>query len=132
MTELTRQCLSLNRVKRERLIKLLQESLDKEPNAENRFKVLYDIATRIFGNGILTRCRNYNLVLGRSFIAYQMHGEGYSFPTIGKHLIRHHASIMHMYKRMENIFDYPDYYALEISHWNEFQKKIKEHDRIRI
>lgn len=132
MKELTRQCLLLNRTKRARLIKTLQESLDiPEPTDESRFQVLYGIVTEIFGNGILTGCRNYNLVLGRSFIAYQMHGEGYSFPTIGKHLIRHHASIIHMYKRMENIFDYPDYYALEISHWNEFQKKLKEHDTSR-
>ena len=128
MTELTRQCLSLNRVKRERLIKLLQESLDKEPNAENRFKVLYDIATRIFGNGILTGSRDYNLVLARRFIVFQMHNEGYSYPTIGKFLVRHHSSAIHMYKQMENIMDYPEYYALEIAQWNQFQKRIKEYE----
>lgn len=128
MTELTRQCLSLNRVKRERLIKLLQESLDKEPNAENRFKVLYDIATRIFGNGILTGSRDYNLVLARRFIVFQMHNEGYSYPTIGKFLVRHHSSAIHMYNQMENIMDYPEYYALEIAQWNQFQKRIKEYE----
>lgn len=129
MTELTRHCLSLDRGGRERLLKLLQESLDRpEPTDESRFKILYEIATGMFGNGILTGSRNYNLVLARSFIVYQMHNEGYSYPSIGKHLVRHHTAAIHMYKRMENIFDYPNYYALEISYWNQFQKRLKEKD----
>lgn len=132
MTELAKQCLSLDRGKREGLVKLLQDSLSRpEPTDESRFQNLYEIVKGMFGNGILTRSRDYNLVLARSFIVYQMHNEGYSYQSIGKHLVRHHASAIHLYKRMENIFDYPDYYALEISYWNEFQKKLKEHDKSR-
>ena len=132
MTELTRQCLSLSRDKRERLTKLLQESLSvPEPTDEVRFKVLYDIATEMFGNGILTGSRDYNLVLARRFIVYQMHNEGYSYPIIGKFLVRHHSSAIHMYKQMENIFDYPEYYALEIAQWNQFTKRTKEYDKTR-
>lgn len=131
--EITRQCLSLNRSKREKLVKLLQESLERvEPNGDERFQTLYKIAKEMFGNGILTGSRNYNLVLARSFIVYQMHNEGYTYQMIGKYLVRHHASAIHMYKRMENIFDYPDYYALEISYWKEFQKRLKEKDNERI
>lgn len=127
MTELAKQCLSLDRGKRERLAKLLQDSLNRpEPTDESRFQTLYEIAKGMFGNGILTSSRDYNLVLARSFIVYQMHNEGYSYPSIGKHLVRHHASAIHMYKRMENIFDYPEYYAIEISYWKEFKKKLKE------
>ena len=133
MTELTKKCLELNRTKRERLARILQESIERpEPtNDKDRFNILYKIATEMFGNGILTGCRNYNLVLGRRFIVYQMHSEGYSYPVIGKHLIRHHASAMHMQKMMENIFDYPDYYGLELAHWKEFQKRLKEYDETR-
>ena len=132
MKELVRQCLSLDRGKRERLVKMLQESLVRiEPTDDSRFKTLYNIATEMFGNGILTGSRDYNLVLARSFIVYQMHNDGYSYHVIGKCLVRHHASAIHMYKRMENIFDYPDYYALEMAYWNEFQKKLKEHDKSR-
>lgn len=132
MTELTRQCLSLDRGKRERLARLLQESLARpEPTDDSRFQILYEIATKIFGNGILTGSRDYNLVLGRRFIVYQMHNEGYSYPAIGKHLVRHHSSAIHMYKQMENIFDYPEYYGLEISYWKEFQKQLKEYDETR-
>lgn len=132
MTELTRQCLSLNRAKRERLLRLLQESLSiQEPTDEKRFKVLYDMATEMFGNGILTGSRDYNLVLARRFIVFQMHNEGYSYPTIGKFLVRHHSSAIHMYKQMENIMDYPEYYALELAQWNQFQKRLKEYDKTR-
>lgn len=114
-------------------MKLLQESLERvEPNGDERFQTLYKIAKEMFGNGILTGSRNYNLVLARSFIVYQMHNEGYTYQMIGKYLVRHHASAIHMYKRMENIFDYPDYYALEISYWKEFQKRLKEKDNERI
>ena len=130
MRELTRQCLSLNRTKRERLARILQESVERpEPcDDKDRFQVLYKIATEMFGNGILTRCREYNLVLARQFIVFQMHGEGYSYPVIGKHLIRHHSSAIHMYKQMENIFDYPEYYVSEIAQWNQFRKRVKEYD----
>ena len=132
MKELVRQCLSLDRGKRERLAKMLQDSLVRqEPTDESRFQTLYDIAKGMFGNGILTGSRDYNLVLARTFIVYQLHNDGYSYNMIGKCLVRSHASAIHLYKRMENIFDYPDYYALEISYWNEFQKKLKEHDKSR-
>lgn len=126
-TELTRECLSLERGKRERLARLLQESLVRpEPTDESRFHTLYEVATKLFGNGILTGSRNYNLVLARRFIVYQMRNEGYSYPQIGRHLVRHHASIIYMYKSMEDIFDYQDYYEYEVSMWKEFQRILKE------
>lgn len=133
MTELIRKCLTLNRGKRRRLLRVLTESLETpEPmDDKDRFKVLYDITTEMFGNGILTGCRDYNLVLARRFIVYQMHTEGYSYPVIGKHLIRHHASAIHMHKKMMEIFDYPEYYALEIARWNQFQKRLEEYDKTR-
>lgn len=100
-----------------------------EPIDDNeRFCTLYNIATDIFGNGILTGRRDYNLVLGRRFISYQMHQEGYSYTVIAKHLVRHHSSIMHMQKQMANVLELPNYYALEIAKWNDFQKRIKEYD----
>lgn len=111
-------------------MRLLQESLVRpEPTDESRFHTLYEVATKMFGNGILTGSRNYNLVLARRFIVYQMHNEGYSYPRIGKHLVRHHASMIYMYKSMEDIFDYPDYYEYEISMWKEFQRRIKEKEQ---
>lgn len=129
MTELTRRCLSLNRQSREHLIKALQESLnEKEYCNEERFRTLYNVATEIFGQGILTRSRDFLLVLARRCIVHQMREEGYSYPAIGKHLIRHHASIIHMQKMMEDVFSYPQVFSLEMTYWNMFQKKLKEYE----
>lgn len=125
MTELTRQCLSLNRSRRERLARLLQESLKMpEPSDDTRFNTLYEIATEMFGIGILTSSRNYQLTLGRRFIAYQMVQDGYSYSAVGRYLIRHHASIMHMCRMMEDVLRFQ--FKPEMSYWNEFQKRLKE------
>ena len=100
----------------------------KEPYDGKRFQTLYGIATEMFGQGIYTSSREFELVLGRRFIAYQMREEGYSFPRIGKYLIRHHASVMYMCKKMEDVMQYPEIFKLEMAYWDEFQNKLKEHD----
>ena len=130
MTELITQCLTLNRGKRKELIKVLTESLERpEEMAKERFNLLYKIVTEMFGNGILSGCKQYNLVLGRRFIAYQMHNEGYSWTEISRLLKKDHSSVIHMYKSMDEIFDYPEIFHLEISHWNIFRKTLKENEQ---
>lgn len=126
MTELTRRCLALSLKERTRLIAVLQDSLNEREDDGSRFATLYKAATEICGNGILTGSRDFNLVMGRRMIAYQMRKEGYSFPSIGKNLIRHHASIMHMVKMMEDALTFQ--FDLEMSYWTLFQKKIKDYD----
>ena len=46
--------------------------------------------------------------------------------TIGKRLIRHHASIIHMVRMMEDALHFQ--FNLEMEYWNKFQQKIKEYD----
>ena len=126
MTELTRRCLSLSKSQREKLIKRLQESLNEREDDGSRFATLLKAATEVCGNGILSSSRDFNLVMGRRMIAYQMRSEGYSFPSIGKMMVRHHASVIHMVKMMEDALHYQ--FDLEIGYWNLFQKKIEEYD----
>lgn len=129
MTDLTRKCLSLSKQRREYLIKVLQESLVREEKDEGkRFQTLYAIATEMFGKGILTSFRDYELTLGRRFIAWQMREEGYSFLSIGKVMVRHHASIIHMCKLTEDVLRYPEMFKRETALWKEFQNKLKEYD----
>ena len=97
MTELTKQCLELSRDQKGKLIRLLQKSLiAPSPTDNKRFKELYEIAARQFGEEILSCRRDYNSVLGRNFIAYQMRNEGYSYSDIGRYLDRRHSSVMYM------------------------------------
>ena len=126
MTELTRRCLSLSKSQREKLIKKLQESLNEREDDGSRFAVLLKAATEVCGQGILSSSRDFNLVMGRRMIAYQMRLEGYSLMTIGKRLIRHHASIIHMVRMMEDALHFQ--FNLEMEYWNKFQQKIKEYD----
>ena len=126
MTELTRRCLSLSKLQREKLIKRLQESLNEREDDGSRFATLLKAATDVCGQGILSSSRDFNLVMGRRMIAYQMRLEGYSLMTIGKRLIRHHASIIHMVRMMEDALHFQ--FNLEMEYWNKFQQKIKEYD----
>lgn len=126
MTELTRRCLSLSKSQREKLIKKLQESLNEREDDGSRFATLLNAATEVCGQGILSSSRDFNLVMGRRMIAYQMRSEGYSFPSIGKMMVRHHASIIHMVRMMEDALHFQ--FNLEMEYWNKFQQKIKEYD----
>ena len=128
-TELTRKILLLNRTQIARIVKTLQEFLDKpEPLNKDRFQTLYSIATEMFGKGILTGSQIYNLVLGRRFIVYQMRDEGYSFADIASCLVRTTQSVVYMYKVMVEALDNPRIFKLEMAYWDEFQKKLKEKD----
>lgn len=126
MTELTRRCLSLSKSQREKLIKKLQESLNEREDDGSRFATLLKAATEICGQGILSSSRDFNLVMGRRMIAYQMRSEGYSFPSIGKMMVRHHASIIHMVRMMEDAIRFQ--FNLEMGYWYMFQQKILEYD----
>ena len=126
MTELTRKCLSLSKSQREKLIKRLQESLNEREDDGSRFATLLKAATDVCGQGILSSSRDFNLVMGRRMIAYQMRSEGYSFPSIGNMMVRHHASVIHMVRMMEDALHFQ--FNLEMEYWNKFQQKIKEYD----
>ena len=126
MTELTRRCLSLSKSQRETLIKRLQESLVEKEDDGSRFATLLKAATDVCGQGVLSSSRDFNLVMGRRMIAYQMKLEGYSFVTIGKRLMIHHASVIHMVRMMCDtmVFRFKD----EMEYWNKFQEKLKEYE----
>lgn len=129
MNELVNRCLSLSRHKRESLIKVLQKSLVRnETNGDSRFQVLLKVATDMFGQGILTGSREFGFVLARRMIVYQMREDGYSYPVIGRYLTKHHATVIHMQKMMEDIFRYPEMFKLEMAYWDEFQKRLKEYE----
>jgi chromosomal replication initiation ATPase DnaA len=128
MTELTRQCLNLSKANKERLIKVLTESLanDEREDDGSRFSLLYKAATDVCGQGILTSRRDLNLVMGRRMIAYKMRQEGYSFMTIGKHMIRHHTSIIHSVRMMEDALHMQ--FSYECALWYLFNQRVNEYE----
>lgn len=128
LNELTRRCLYLPKVERARLARVLAESLEAEERVDDgsRFSIFIKAAEDVCGKGILTQCRDFNHVMGRRMIAYKMRQEGCSFMTIGKHLIRHHASVIHMCNMMEDALKFG--FHLEMSYWDKFNKRIKEYE----
>lgn len=126
MTELTRRCLAVSKDARRRLIKILTESLEEKESGEERFEVLYKIVTGMVGEGMLTSCRDANLVIGRCLIAYQMRLENYSLQAIGKCLYKNHSSICCMCKKMKEALEYPHIYKREVSYWEDFKKRLNE------
>lgn len=129
MNELTRQCLMLPEWEKIRLINNLKASMVEEPEVgQGRFSVLYRAATDMVGKGILSSSRLRELVVGRMMIVYQMRTEGYTLKAIGRYMIRHHASVYQLQKRMEDVLKYPKIFSDEIMMWNEFQEKIKEYE----
>lgn len=128
MTELTKQCLALNRQSRKYLIKVLQNSLEIPvlENINSRFDFLYQIALGIMGDKILSKTQERKAVIGRRLIAYQMKLDGYSFSAIGRKMGFDRTSISLAYGTMQNAFQYPKMYELENHYWNLFQQKLKE------
>ena len=128
MNELTRRCLYLKKEDRQKLIRILTESLEEEEKEDDgsRFATLYKAATDVCGHGILTSSRDFNLVMGRRMIAYQMRQDGFSLMAIGKRHIKHHASVLHMVRMMEDAFTFK--FKEELRYWDKFQQKIKEYD----
>ena len=128
MNELTRQCLTLSLEDKEHLIRVLNDSIIDEIKDDGRFKQLLKIATEIVGAGVLTRSRDYNSVMGRRMIAWQMREEGYSLVAIGRRMGRHHATILHLLKLQEDMFKFPGAFKTDEAYWKMFKKKVKEYD----
>lgn len=130
LTDLTRKCLDLSRDRKQKLVQILTESLEREHDREDdgsRFSLLYKAATDICGLGILTRKRDFNLVMGRRVISYKMRQEGYSYPCIAKHLVKDHSSIVHGVKMMDEAFQMG--FDKELAYWDLFIQKVEEYEK---
>lgn len=128
MNELTLQYLSLPMEEKEELIKVLNASIIDEIEDDGRFHLLLKVATEIVGEGILSRSREYKCVMGRKMIAWQMREEGYSLMAIGRRMGRHHATIVHFLKLMEDIFKFPGVFKTDEAYWKQFKNRLKEYE----
>ena len=129
MTDLINQCLALHKDARARLADILKDSLNKKElmNINCRFHQLLRVATELLGFGIDSKCRDASCVIGRMLIVYKMRQEGYSTTQIGIVLGRSHSSVIHLERKMEDVFMYPDAFKIEIAYWNMFVQTLKEY-----
>lgn len=130
MTDLTTQCLDLPRTSKERLIRVLKASIEKEDEMkgnDGRFNLLLRAATEVCGDKILTSLKDFNLVMGRRVIALMMKQDGYSYHEIGKYLKRDHSSIHYAVKKMREAFDLR--VEKELKYWYDFIQKVEEYEK---
>lgn len=126
--KLIRECLYLRDEHKKKLITILQDSMKDNGTTNERFNLMLRIASEIVGSGIMTRTREPRTSAGRNCIAYQMRQEGYSTVQIGKLFGRHHSSILHMVRLMEDVISYPRTFIEDEEIWNKFKAKLQEHD----
>ena len=127
MTELIDKCLDLNKEQRTRLAEILKDSLKEKKDINCRYQELLRVATSLLGFGIDSKCRDTSCVIGRMLLIYKMRQERYSLQQIGMMLGRSHASVLHLERKMEDAFVYPDAFKIEVAYWNMFIKELKEH-----
>lgn len=124
MNEIVTRCLAMSKANREKLIAILEQSLEEKDNIQERFQTLLGCATMILGDGILTTSRDMLCVLGRQMVALQMRSEGFGWSDIGRQMGRPHSSVICLARKMEDILKYKTHYRNENAIWDEFQKMI--------
>lgn len=73
---------------------------------------------------MLTDTRERENTLIRSFVAYKLHGDGYSFSEIGKMLKRDHSTIAHLCYRMRDMLSVPSAYKWEVQQYKRFEEML--------
>lgn len=94
------------------------------PPIEERYPVVLQAAEQAT-SWMLTDSRERENTLIRQFVAYKMHGDGYSFSEIGKILKRDHSTIAHLCYRMRDMLSVPGAYKWEVQQFKRFEELLK-------
>ena len=69
--------------------------------------------------------RESHYVWARTMVAYQMSKEGYTTIEIGRQMMKNHTTIIHLLKKMQDVFAFPHMYEDVLQMWYKFQKQIE-------
>ena len=69
--------------------------------------------------------RESHYVWARTMVAYQMSKEGYTTIEIGRQMMKNRTTIIHLLKKMQDVFAFPQMYENELEMWYKFQKQIE-------
>ena len=70
-------------------------------------------------------CRESHYVWARTMVAYQMSKEGYTTIEIGRQMMKNRTTIIHLLKKMQDVFAFPQMYEDVLKMWYKFQKQIE-------
>ena len=69
--------------------------------------------------------RESHYVWARTMVAYQMSKEGYPTIEIGRQMMKNRTTIIHLMKKMQDVFAFPQMYEDVLKMWYKFQKQIE-------
>ena len=69
--------------------------------------------------------RESHYVWARTMVAYQMSKEGYTTIEIGRQMMKNRTTIIHLLKKMQDVFAFPLMYEDVLKMWYKFQKQIE-------
>lgn len=119
-----REILFLSTREKRGLVRYIRDTISPEAlTGRDRCLYLVTMAERVFLRR-LSPGRTREDVMIRSFVAYRLHGEGYSTTRIGKMIGRDHATVVHMIRKMEDILAYPGAYQDESEKYRRFENSL--------
>ena len=93
------------------------------PPIEERYPLVLRAAEQAT-SWMLTDSRERENTLIRQFVAYKMHGDGYSYSEIGKMMKRDHSTITNLVHRMRDMLSLPNAYKWEVQHYKRFEEML--------
>lgn len=93
------------------------------PPIEERYPGVLACAEIVCGNK-LTDSRERENILIRSFVAYKLHEEGYSYSEIGKMMKRDHSTVTNLVHRMRDMLSLPVMYRQEVQQFKRFEEML--------
>lgn len=126
MSEIEKQCLSLSKNKRERLAKILMESLE---DTKKSLDEIHDVVVKVLGFEFIRPGRNLYLSVGRTIFAHFAIVEGYTESKVGEYLHKDHSTVHWMKAKMRVWFEMPDFYKTENKLYDRVKKELYETDR---
>ena len=78
-----------------------------------------------WGHPIPYEGRKSHYVWARTMVAYQMSKEGYTTIEIGRQMMKNRTTIIHLLKKMQDVFAFPQMYEDVLKMWYKFQKQIE-------
>jgi chromosomal replication initiation ATPase DnaA len=117
--------LEVQKIKKEYGSKLLHLRISLAPKkirGDNTINILCDVLnsiTGVTGNDILSKSRKRDHVVPRYVLCHILRLEGKTYQYIGKHISgKHHATIIHAIRVVEDWIENPIYYKTELDVYN--------------
>lgn len=106
------------------ILRHLRQEKNVLPPVDERYPGVLACAEITCGSP-LTDTRDAGNTLIRSFVAYRLHGEGFSFSEIGRMMRRDHSTVAHLVYRMRDMLSLPNAYKQEVRLYEEFDGLCK-------